>query len=98
MVRQGRKKVRLTTKFLSIYGRTLGSPCGRAGTALCAVTERGEKRHARKNRLSPKRKAPVSGRCARLHFLPKRIFRRSAPLWGRGSSGGAPHRPGSCPG
>ena len=31
MVRQRRKKVRLTTKFSFIYGRALGSPCGRAG-------------------------------------------------------------------
>ena len=41
VVRQSRKKVRLTTKFLSIYGRTLGSPCGRAGER--SETERGEK-------------------------------------------------------
>ena len=39
VVRQGRKKVRLTTNFLFIYGRTLGSPCGRAGER--SETERG---------------------------------------------------------
>ena len=31
MVRQIRKKVHLTTKFPSVHGRKLGSPCGRAG-------------------------------------------------------------------
>src|SRR5699024_12854981 len=31
MVRQSRKKVHLTTKFSSVHGRKLGSPCGRAG-------------------------------------------------------------------
>ena len=31
MVRQSRKKVHLTTKFSSVHGRALGSPCGRAG-------------------------------------------------------------------
>ena len=39
VVRQSRKKVRLTTKFLSIYGRTLGSPSGRAVER--SETERG---------------------------------------------------------
>ena len=31
MVRQSRKKVHLTTKFSSVHGRALDSPCGRAG-------------------------------------------------------------------
>ena len=43
VVRQSRKKVRLTTKFFSIHGRKLGSPSGRAG----AKRLRGEQKEKR---------------------------------------------------
>ena len=43
VVRQIRKKVRLTTKFSSVHGRKLGSPRGRAGeTPARAARLRGE--------------------------------------------------------
>ena len=48
VARRSRKKVRLTTKFASVHGRALGSPCGRAG----AKRLRGELcRRARRTRL-----------------------------------------------
>ena len=50
VVRQSRKKVHLTTKFSSVHGRALGSPCGRAG----AKRLRGEQK-----RKAPDRKSVV---------------------------------------
>ena len=97
VARRSRKKVRLTTKFASVHGRALGSPSGRAGeTPARAARLRGEalpragelSSEARLRGLlgaapvkEPKRKAPVSGRCAhpaRLDILDL-ILRKMTP-------------------
>ena len=60
VVSQSRRNVYLTTKYLSIYGRSLGSPCGGAGA---------------KRLRGGNKKAPVSGRwhvC--IFFVKKKIL------------------------
>ena len=88
----------LTTNFAKIDAGTLASPRGGGGTALCAVTERAKNRPCGATKQTKKRPFPGALRIRIFLQKGKRNFRRSAPLWGRGSSGGAPHRPGSCPG